>query len=142
MGDVPTARKAHTGEAINLPYEGGLMLKIVGYPDRYSVPQGGEIRFMVSLEEGELAARLVRVVNGDCNPDGPGLKFREIAHPANKTYRGERQTIDAGSYMVAPSVPPSKDLHSPPGSGRPCRSADFRSSRRKGRSGSASITAR
>ena len=67
MGDVPTAWKAHTGEAINLPYEGGLMLKIVGYPDRYSVPQGGEIRFMVSLEEGELAARLVRVVNGDCN---------------------------------------------------------------------------
>jgi N,N-dimethylformamidase len=85
------------------------MLSIVGYPDRYSVPQGGEISFMVSLEEGEsFAARLVRVVNGDCNPEGPGLKFREIAHPANNTYPGKRQTIDAGSYMIAPSVPPLK----------------------------------
>lgn len=83
------------------------MLKILGYPDRYSVPQGGEIKFMVSLEEGEsFQARLVRVVNGDCNPQGPGLKFTEIAHPANKTYAGKRQRIDAGSYMVASSVPP------------------------------------
>jgi fructose-1,6-bisphosphatase/inositol monophosphatase family enzyme len=49
------------------------VLKILGYPDRYSVPQGGEIKFMVSLEEGEsFQARLVRVINGDCNPDGPG----------------------------------------------------------------------
>ena len=83
------------------------MLRILGYPDRYSVPQGGEIKFMVSLEEGDtFTARLVRVVNGDCNPEGPGLDFREIAHPANRTYPGKRQAIDAGSYMVAPSVPP------------------------------------
>src|SRR5262245_46988123 len=83
------------------------MLKILGYPDRYSVPQGDEIRFMVSLEEGEsFEARLVRVVCGDCNPDGPGLKFREIAHRANRSYKGKRQTIDAGSYMTAPGVPP------------------------------------
>lgn len=82
------------------------MLEILGYPDRYSVPQGGEIRFMVSLEEGEeFEARLVRVINGDCNPEGPGLKFKEIAHAANGSYPGKRQKIDAGSYMVAPSVP-------------------------------------
>jgi len=87
------------------------MLKILGYPDRYSVPQGGEIKFMVSLEEGgNFQARLVRVVNGDCNPDGPGLKFREISNPANGTYGGKRQTIDAGSYMVAPSLPPLKSF--------------------------------
>src|SRR5207249_4194987 len=48
------------------------------------------------------------VVNGDCNPEGPGLDFREIAHPANRTYPGKRQTIDAGSYMFAPGVPPLK----------------------------------
>jgi N,N-dimethylformamidase len=83
------------------------VLKILGYPDRYGVPQGGEIKFMVSLEEGKsFEARLVRVINGDCNPDGPGLKFEAIPHPANRTYEGKRQTIDAGSYMVAPTVPP------------------------------------
>lgn len=82
------------------------MLKILGYPDRYGVQQGGEIRFMVSLEEGDsFAARLVRVINGDCNPQGPGLKFSEVAHSGNKRYAGKRQRIDAGSYMVAPSVP-------------------------------------
>lgn len=85
------------------------MLKILGYPDRYGVGQGGEIKFMVSLEEGDrFEARLVRVICGDCNPDGPGLKFREIAHPANRAYPGRRQMIDAGSYMVAPTVPPLK----------------------------------
>ena len=52
------------------------MLKILGYPDLYGVRQGGFIKFMVSLEEGDrFEACLVRVINGDCNPDGPGLKF-------------------------------------------------------------------
>jgi N,N-dimethylformamidase len=107
MGIFRRRWKAHTGENINLPSRSRVMLKILGYPDRYSVPQGGEIKFMVSLEEGEnFAARLVRVVNGDCNPDGPGLKFREISNPANNTYAGKRQSIDAGSCMVAPSLPP------------------------------------
>ena len=87
------------------------MLKILGYPDRYSVPQGGEIKFMISLEEGsEFSVRLVRVVNGDCNPEGPGLDFCEIAHAGNGTYPGKRQTIDAGSYMIAPSVPPLRNF--------------------------------
>ena len=83
------------------------MLKILGYPDRYRVRQGDYIKFMVSLEEGDrFEARLVRVINGDCNPDGPGLKFVEIKNAANRSYKGKRQAIDAGSYMVAPTVPP------------------------------------
>ena len=82
------------------------MLKIAGYPDRYSVAPGETIRFMVSLEEGEaFEARLVRVIHGDCNPAGPGLKFATIDHPANGRYPGRRQTIDAGSYMAARGVP-------------------------------------
>ncbi len=82
------------------------MLKVVGYPDRYSVAPGETIRFMVSLEEGDaFEAKLVRVIHGDCNPAGPGLKFAAIDHPANGRYPGRRQSIDAGSYMVARSVP-------------------------------------
>ena len=82
------------------------MLKILGYPDRYSVAPGETIQFMVSLEEGaSFEAALVRVVCGDCNPDGPGLKFKPIAAACNGRHPGERQTIDAGSYMNA-SVPP------------------------------------
>jgi N,N-dimethylformamidase len=83
------------------------MLKILGYPDRYGVPQGGEIRFMVSLEEGDaFDARLVRIINGDSNPAGPGFKVQDVDVAANGRYRGRRQVIDAGSYMVAPTVPP------------------------------------
>jgi N,N-dimethylformamidase len=82
------------------------MLKILGYPDRYSVAPGETIAFKVSVEEEDsFAARLVRVIHGDCNPDGPGLKFEEIEHAANRSYPALKQTIDAGSFMLARTVP-------------------------------------
>ena len=50
------------------------MLKITGYPDRYSAAPGETVAFKISLEEGAaFEARLVEVVHGDCNPEGPGL---------------------------------------------------------------------
>ena len=86
------------------------MLKITGYPDRYSVAPGETIRFMVSLDDGDaFDARLVRVIHGDCNPAGPGLKFAAIEHEANGRYSGGRQPIDAGSYMMARGVPAAGD---------------------------------
>ncbi|MFZ5674948.1 MAG: N,N-dimethylformamidase beta subunit family domain-containing protein [Pseudomonadota bacterium] len=82
------------------------MLKIVGYPDRYSVAPGEKIAFKVSLEEGaHFDARLVRVIHGDCNPEGPGLKFTHIPSAADGRYPGKPQRIDAGSYMVAENFP-------------------------------------
>jgi N,N-dimethylformamidase len=83
------------------------MLKILGYPDRYSVAPGETIAFKVSVEVGDsFTARLVQVIHGDCNPAGPGLKFREVEHAANRSYAARKQTIDAGSYMLAKRVPP------------------------------------
>ncbi|WP_172327896.1 N,N-dimethylformamidase beta subunit family domain-containing protein [Mangrovicoccus sp. HB161399] len=82
------------------------MLKITGYPDRLSAAAGETVNFMVSLEEGErFDARLVRVIHGDCNPEGPGLKFRHVPSNADGSHPGGPQRIDAGSYMSAPSVP-------------------------------------
>jgi N,N-dimethylformamidase len=70
------------------------MLKILGYPDRYSVAPGETITFMVSLEEGDaFDAQLVRVICGDCNPDGPGLKFRPVEAAANGRHSAARQTL-------------------------------------------------
>ena len=41
------------------------MLKITGYPDRYSAAPGERIEFKVSQEDGDsFEARLVRVVHG------------------------------------------------------------------------------
>ena len=82
------------------------MLKILGYPDRYSVAQGEEIAFKVSLEEGtHFDARIVRVIHGDANPAGPGLKFRHVPTAADGRHRGKPQRVDAGSYMIVADAP-------------------------------------
>jgi N,N-dimethylformamidase len=82
------------------------MLKIVGYPDRYSVAPGETIAFKVSLEEGDrFEAGLVRVIQGDCNPAGPGLKFEKIATAIDGWHKGRPQRIDAGSYMIVERAP-------------------------------------
>jgi N,N-dimethylformamidase len=83
------------------------MLRITSYPDRYSVAPGEKIDFKISLEEGDsFDARIVRVVHGDCNPDGPGLKFRHIPTALDGRHPGRPQRVDAGSYMVVEAAPP------------------------------------
>jgi N,N-dimethylformamidase len=82
------------------------MLKIVGYPDRYSVAPGEKIAFKISLEEGmHFDARLVRVVHGDANPEGPGLKFRHVKSGADGRHPGKPQRVDAGSYVTVADFP-------------------------------------
>ena len=82
------------------------MLKIVGYPDRYSVAPGERIEFKLSVEEGaHFDARLVRVIHGDANPEGPGLKFTHVPTAIDGRHAGKRQRIDAGSYMVVDGMP-------------------------------------
>ena len=78
------------------------MLKLLGYPDRYSAAPGESVTFHVSAEENQsYEASLVRVICGDCNPDGPGLKFESIPSAIDGIYDGARQVTNAGSYMAA-----------------------------------------
>lgn len=87
------------------------MLKILGYPDRYSVAPGETISFQISLEEGEaFDARIVRVLNGDCNPAGPGLDLPHHPSSVDGSYPGQKRRADAGSFMLAESVPPLTDF--------------------------------
>lgn len=82
------------------------MLKITGYPDRYSAVAGETIDFKVTLEEGDkFEARLVRVIHGDANPAGPGLKFLHVPSNADGVHSGKPQRIDAGSYAAVSGVP-------------------------------------
>ncbi|MDX6378267.1 MAG: hypothetical protein QOE98_2570 [Gaiellaceae bacterium] len=58
-----------------------------GYTDRPSVAAGGTIAVHVSAEGGErYDATLVRLVSGDANPAGPGIRVEEVldlgTHPA------------------------------------------------------------
>jgi N,N-dimethylformamidase len=82
------------------------LLALTGYADKMSVAPGETIRFMVSAEQDQAyKAKLVRVICGDSNPQGPGLKFRPIPSALEGEYRGKKQTTDAGSFMVAQDLP-------------------------------------
>ena len=79
------------------------MLKIVGYGDRFSVAPGETIRFMVSTAgDRRYRAELLRIIHGDCNPQGPGFKAEQIASPLAGSYQGREQEIHAGSYVRVP----------------------------------------
>ena len=76
-----------------------------GYADRLSVEPGGDIRFMVSSERVRYRADIVRLLHGDANPDGPGVKERVIEAAVNGEYPGRRQTLPLGSYALVPDHP-------------------------------------
>jgi len=79
------------------------MLRITGYSDRYSIHPGDEIKFYVNSEKGEdYDAKLVRLIHGDTNPEGPGYKEEEIAAPFDRTHKGRNQRIHGGSYVTVP----------------------------------------
>ena len=79
------------------------MLRITGYSDCYSIRPGDDITFYVNSENGEdYEAKLVRLIHGDTNPDGPGYKEEEIAAPFDGNYTGRNQKIHGGSYVIIP----------------------------------------
>ncbi len=47
----------------------------------------------------------MRVVHGDCNPRGPGLKFIHVPTNADGSHPGKAQRIDAGSFMLVEGFP-------------------------------------
>ena len=81
------------------------MLKILGYCDRLSVAPGETVRFMVSCEAERYRAEIVRIIHGDANPAGPGLKLEPVPTPIGSEYPGRIQKIDAGSYAIIPDHP-------------------------------------
>lgn len=83
-----------------------LMLRITGYAGKMSVSSGEKITFHVHSEYNEsYQADIVRLVHGDTNPEGPGLKEEVIPTAANGMYVGKNQPIHAGSYILVPSSP-------------------------------------
>jgi N,N-dimethylformamidase len=75
---------------------------IVGYADRLRVQPGETIKFMVSSEAPRYRADIVRLIHGDANPKGPGIKEVPVETPANGEYAGRRQELPLGSYATVP----------------------------------------
>ena len=87
--------------------------RILGYADQISVAPGEIINFMVSCERAApYRADVVRVVNGDPNPQGPGFKEVPIRTAINGSYEGRKQETFAGSYALVPPHPALDELES------------------------------
>jgi N,N-dimethylformamidase len=83
-----------------------MVKSITSYSDKISVQAGETIRFMVSCEKpGPYRAQLVRVVCGDLNPKGPGVKLPAVDCAINGTYDGRHQAIHNGSYVFVLAAP-------------------------------------
>lgn len=81
-------------------------LPITGYLDRFSRRPGETFQAKVSLRDGgRYRARLVRVVCGDPNPAGPGMKLLDMADRFDIAVEGRRQPIRLGSYGLVPRGP-------------------------------------
>lgn len=74
---------------------------IHGYADRISVAPGERISFMVSCEGAEqYRADIVRLINGDTNPGGPGFKEQLVETVASGDYAARHQPLYAGAHVL------------------------------------------
>lgn len=72
--------------------------ELTGYASRLSVAPGEPVSFHVSSSEPEVELRIVRLVHGDTNPDGPGHKEVAVEAAVEGRYPGRMQRAHAGSF--------------------------------------------
>ena len=80
--------------------EGLDRMGIVGYADHMTAQPGDTVKFMVSSQAPRYRADIVRLIHGDANPKGPGVKETVVETPANADYPGKRQPLPLGSYVT------------------------------------------
>jgi N,N-dimethylformamidase len=89
------------------------MTQILGYADRISVAPGEIIQFMVSCDQlNNYDVTLVRVIQGDINPVGPGYQEERIPIDLGGPFQGRFQPIHAGSYALIDDSPVCRKLSS------------------------------
>ena len=81
-------------------------LPITGYLDRFSHRPGESFTAFVSVRDGgTYRARLVRVLSGDPNPAGPGVRFEDLSRRFDQSLPGRRQPIHLGSSGIVDAAP-------------------------------------
>ncbi len=81
-------------------------LPITGYLDRFSARPGESLAVKISVPSGAgYRAKLRRVISGDPNPAGPGLRFEDLAVRFDTAFQGRHQPIHLGSYALMPKAP-------------------------------------
>ena len=78
---------------------------VVGYADRLRAQPGETVKFMVSCERPRYRADIVRLIHGDANPKGPGIKEVLVDSAVSGEYPGIHQDLPLGSYATVPDDP-------------------------------------
>ena len=86
-------------------------IPLVGYADRFSVAPGETIAFKISSTT-PYRAKLVRVISGDPNPDGPGIIEQDIPADFTADYPARLQPLQLGSYLRVSQNPALDGLNS------------------------------
>lgn len=81
------------------------MIPIAAYADRLSVRPGETIHFHVANASGAaLQTRLVRVICGDPNPAGPGMRLEPVPAEVRALAPVEPQSVPRGSYAAVEGI--------------------------------------
>ncbi len=89
------------------------MLPLTGYTDRFSAAPGETISFRISSVASEpYDVKLVRVICGDPNPDGPGIKEDDLSSVFAGSYASREQPVSLGSYAQVDDAPALQGLSS------------------------------
>lgn len=79
------------------------MAMITGYTSRLSARPGETFDVMVSTQHPEFHLDIVRLMHGDDDKNGPGVKEAVQAHAAAGEYRGGEQALHPGSAVIIPA---------------------------------------
>lgn len=84
---------------------------LIGYADRVSLYAGESISFRISCVGPEpYEAALVRIVNGDPNPEGPPVKLEDLSGVFSGRFPSREQRAFPGSYAL---IEGARDLRLP-----------------------------
>lgn len=87
-------------------------IPLVGYLDRFSHRPGETfVAYVHAAQRGECRVRLVRVISGDPNPNGPGLRFEDLSTRFDRRFPSGPQQTNLGSYGIVADV--SSDPNAP-----------------------------
>lgn len=82
------------------------MTRILGYTDQISAAPGESLQVKVSCDGvKQYDANLVRIIQGDVNPAGPGYREDVIPLELGGPFNGRYQRINTGSYAVVDGAP-------------------------------------
>jgi N,N-dimethylformamidase len=86
-------------------------MRVVGYTDRLSLRAGEAIQIKVSCEDPSYDVQMVRLIHGDENPRGPGLRTADVDLTANGRHEGHYQALHSGSYVAVDHDAPLRSVH-------------------------------